>query len=55
MGTFLNIVRVKRLIKLSKAKRKDNRPIIFALDLAGAFDNVPRKILLRAIQRKIDI
>ena len=53
MGTLVNLLRVKRLIKQSKKYFKTKRPIIFALDIAAAFDRVPRGLLLKSIQSRI--
>ena len=46
MGTLVNTMRVKRLIKLYKKNRKENRSIIFTLDIVAAFDWMPREIIL---------
>ena len=54
MGTLVNLFRVKILIKYAKKQRKLNRPILFALDIAIAFDKVLRELLLKAIQKKIN-
>ena len=53
MGTLVNTMRVKRLIKLYKKNRKENRPIIFTLDIAAAFDWMTREIILEAIEKRI--
>lgn len=44
---------MKLTIKINKKRRKKNRLIIFALDIASAFDKIPRKILLKAIEKNI--
>ena len=54
MGTLVNLLRVKKLIKYAKKRRKMNRSILFALDIAAAFDKVSRELMLKAIQKKID-
>ena len=55
-GTFFNILRVKRYIKVCKSMNKAKRPIIFALDIAGAFDKVPRKYYcLQSKKRSSDV
>jgi len=55
LGTFVNNFRVKQLIKRNKKLKKDKRMIIFSLDIAAAFDKVPRKVLIKAIKEKINI
>ena len=52
-STLVNLVRVKHFIKINRKKRNINKPIILSLDIAGAFDSVPRKIILEAIIRKM--
>ena len=52
-STLVNLVRVKNMIVMNKKKRNKNKPIIFSLDIARAFDNIPRHIILEAIKKKI--
>lgn len=55
MSTLINQVRVKLEVQRSKKLKKDSskRPYIFSLDLSGAFDYVPRQLLLEAIKLKV--
>ena len=53
-STVVNLIRAKAFLKNNKKKRNKNKPIVFALDIEGAFDNIPRKIILEAIKWKIE-
>ena len=52
--TLVNLLRVKILIKYAKKQSMMNQPILFALDIAIAFDKVLKELLLKAIQKKIN-
>ena len=51
---MVNLIRAKAFLKNNKKKRNKNKPIVFALDIEGAFDNIPRRVILDAIKWKIE-
>ena len=51
-STMVNILRAKTFIL--NHKRCKIKPILFAMDIEGAFDNISRELILKAVQKKIE-
>ena len=50
-STMANLIRAKAFLKNNNKTRNKNKPIVFAPDIEGSFDNIPKRVILDAIKK----